>query len=321
MACLIENHRHNFLIWHEEDLARRDDLPAARIREAKRTIDRHNQLRNDAIEAMDAALLALLPPPQPDAPVHSESPGMMLDRLSILALREYHLEEEATRTDAGPEHRAAAAEKLEFVREQREILTRCLDRMVVLGKGAAAVLPPIPLNVPNKIMRFIFILFVALLNFGCSDNISNTSGRRKTELSEPNFFEFKRVCLGHYSAMREPGESGYAELKKAGLQECSTLMPATESVPIPKSLQTALTHAKLSNRLPGPFSGRELDLIAELNDGNFMGIAFVESDQFWVFPIKRVRSDIFANIYEGNKEAVRYEAEGIYRIVEALGAN
>ena len=135
MAHVLENHRHNFLVWHAEDLARRDDLPAERIREAKRTIDRHNQWRNDAIEAMDAALLALLPPPPPDAPVHSESPGIMLDRLSILALREYHLEEEATRTDAGPEHRAAAAEKLEFVREQREILTRCLDELLNAPEG------------------------------------------------------------------------------------------------------------------------------------------------------------------------------------------
>ena len=104
-----ENHRQNFLIWHEEDLARRDNLPTERIREAKRAIDRHNQWRNDAIEAMDAALGAPCVPPAAEAPRHSESPGMMLDRLSILALREYHLEEETTRPEVSPEQRAAAS--------------------------------------------------------------------------------------------------------------------------------------------------------------------------------------------------------------------
>ena len=135
MAAVVENHRHNFLIWHEEDLARRGDLPAERIREAKRVIDWHNQLRNDAIEAIDAALLALLPPPAADAPRHSESPGMILDRLSIMALREYHLEEETTRRDASTKHLTAAAEKLGFVREQREWLTRCLEEILNAPEG------------------------------------------------------------------------------------------------------------------------------------------------------------------------------------------
>lgn len=134
-AKVVENHRHNFLIWDEEDLTRRHDLPAERIREAKRTIDRHNQLRNDAIEAMDAALLPLLPPPAADAPVHFESPGMMLDRLSILALREYHLQEETARTDAGADQRAAAVEKLGFVREQREWLNRFLEELLTATGG------------------------------------------------------------------------------------------------------------------------------------------------------------------------------------------
>ena len=130
MAQVVENHRQNFLIWHEEDIARREDVPAERIREAKRTIDRHNQLRNDAIEAMDAALLAALPPPAAEAPVHSESPGMMLDRLSILALREYHLEEESVRPEAALEQRAAAAEKLGFVKEQQRVLAGCLEELL-----------------------------------------------------------------------------------------------------------------------------------------------------------------------------------------------
>lgn len=158
LEALEANHRHNFIIWHEEDLARRDDVPAERIREAKRAIDRHNQLRNDSIEAIDAALLEELPPADPTAPYHSESPGMMLDRLSILALREYHLEElcntavEAAAApcgSAGPvpvqagrtaERQAGGAAirgvipgleaKLRFVREQREFLTQCVDELL-----------------------------------------------------------------------------------------------------------------------------------------------------------------------------------------------
>lgn len=67
--------------------------------------------------------------------MRSESLGMVLDRLSILALREYHLEEDAARKDASPEDLAAAEEKLGFVREQREVLTRCLDGLLNAPEG------------------------------------------------------------------------------------------------------------------------------------------------------------------------------------------
>ncbi len=98
IAHVTENHWRTFLIWHEEDLHRQDDLPVEGLREARRTVDRRNQLRNDGIGA-GATLLAL---PRPDAPGHSECPGMMPDRLSILVLRDYHLEEEALGTGGAP---------------------------------------------------------------------------------------------------------------------------------------------------------------------------------------------------------------------------
>ena len=125
-----ENHLRNFLLWHEEDLARRDDLGSEVVHRAKRSIDRYNQERNDFIERMDAALMAELPPPPADAPLHSESPGMIIDRLSILALKEYHMREEADRSTASADHRTACAAKLSVIQRQRTDLTGCFDVLV-----------------------------------------------------------------------------------------------------------------------------------------------------------------------------------------------
>jgi hypothetical protein len=95
-----ENHLRNFQLWHEEDIARRDDLGSERVHQAKRAIDRFNQERNNFIEEMDKALVAALQPAESGVPKNSETPGMIIDRLSILALKEYHMREEAERTDA-----------------------------------------------------------------------------------------------------------------------------------------------------------------------------------------------------------------------------
>ena len=124
-----ENHLRNFLLWHVEDLARRDDLGAEAVRRAKRAIDRHNQERNDFIEQMDAAILETLHAPGEKALMHSETPGMILDRLSIMALKEYHMEEEANRTTAAEVHRHTCGRKLSCLRQQRANLTECLMQL------------------------------------------------------------------------------------------------------------------------------------------------------------------------------------------------
>ena len=129
LRLVEENHLRNFLIWHEEDRARRDDLGSDAVRHAKRAIDRFNQERNDCIERMDLALVAEIPPP-PDAPLHSETPGMIVDRLSILALKEYHMREESERSTATAGHRAACAEKLAIIQRQRADLAGCLDLLM-----------------------------------------------------------------------------------------------------------------------------------------------------------------------------------------------
>lgn len=125
-----ENHLRNFLLWHEEDVARRDDLGFEPVYRAKRAIDRYNQERNNFIEEMDKALVAALQPPTDGCPRNSETPGLMIDRLSILALKEYHMHEETVRPDASAEHRAKCAEKLARIRVQRADLTACLGELL-----------------------------------------------------------------------------------------------------------------------------------------------------------------------------------------------
>lgn len=132
-----QNHRMNFDLWHEEDMARRDDLGAERVRQAKRAIDRFNQARNDAIEQLDAWFLSQLPPARPDSPLHSETPGMIVDRLSILNLKIYHMRIEATRESATEEHRRACTEKCAVLGEQLGDLKSCLEELLAqLQSGA-----------------------------------------------------------------------------------------------------------------------------------------------------------------------------------------
>ncbi|MGE5467759.1 MAG: DUF4254 domain-containing protein [Ignavibacteria bacterium] len=125
------NHLCNALLWHEEDEARRTDVPDAAVAANKRRIDRYNQERNDAVEAIDLAILGMIGVrPDADARLSSETAGAMIDRLSILALKIHHMRLQAGRNDAGPAHVAACAEKLERLTAQREDLAACLDRLL-----------------------------------------------------------------------------------------------------------------------------------------------------------------------------------------------
>lgn len=120
------NHRMNFDLWHEEDIARRDDLGAERVRQAKRQIDRCNQARNDAMEQIDVWIQGQLPSDPTVGVLHSETPGMIIDRLSILALKRYHMAEEVQRDSAAPEHRRRCELKLQILEEQLSDLSQCL---------------------------------------------------------------------------------------------------------------------------------------------------------------------------------------------------
>ena len=122
-------HRANFDLWHQEDKARDPAATDAGMAAVKHAIDALNQRRNDLMERLDRMLLAAAGEQNPDAPLHSESPGLMVDRLSILTLKLYHTAEEAGRESATHAHREKNRARLEVLREQREDLAGCLDRL------------------------------------------------------------------------------------------------------------------------------------------------------------------------------------------------
>ncbi len=126
---MAKNHRANFDLWHEEDKARDPRASNMEIARVKRAIDGLNQRRNDLVEEMDEQLLRGLPTQGADAPLHSETPGMMIDRMSILALKIYHTREQAEREDATVAHRLKSADRLRVLEEQRGDLARCLDSL------------------------------------------------------------------------------------------------------------------------------------------------------------------------------------------------
>ena len=131
-TALEANHWHNSMLWEQEDLARRQRAPDSEIAGNKRAIDKHNQQRNDAIERVDEALLRLFSEvkKKADARLSSETPGAMIDRLSILALKIHNMRLQTQRTDVDAEHVAACRAKLEKLTEQRGDLAGCLDRLL-----------------------------------------------------------------------------------------------------------------------------------------------------------------------------------------------
>jgi hypothetical protein len=126
---LLCQHRANFDLWHEEDKARDPGATDAEIASVKHAIDRFNQQRNDLVEQMDAWLLASIAPQNAAASLHSETPGLIIDRLSILALKIFHTREEATRASATETHRQRNQARLLMLQEQRADLAGCLDAL------------------------------------------------------------------------------------------------------------------------------------------------------------------------------------------------
>jgi hypothetical protein len=132
LEAVSRQHRANFDLWHIEDVARTPGATDADIASVKRNIDRTNQLRNDLAEELDRALLRWLEPqqlPNLKAPLNSESPGLMIDRLSILALKIYHTREETARAGAERGHAERNLKRLAILEEQRNDLAGCLDQL------------------------------------------------------------------------------------------------------------------------------------------------------------------------------------------------
>jgi hypothetical protein len=131
-SLIARQHLANFELWHTEDAARTPGATDADLARVKRRIDETNQRRNDLSERIDGMLLESLAEeglPNASAPLHSESPGLMIDRLSILALKLFHTREEMERPGAPAGHAERNGERLAILAEQRDDLAACLVRL------------------------------------------------------------------------------------------------------------------------------------------------------------------------------------------------
>ena len=118
--------------WHYEDIIRDPQIDPVAALKLKRQIDASNQDRTDMVEYIDSYFLEKYKEvtPKADATINTESPAWGIDRLSILALKIYHMHEEATREDATDAHKEACQKKLDVLLEQRVDLSTAIDTLL-----------------------------------------------------------------------------------------------------------------------------------------------------------------------------------------------
>ncbi|MDE6577907.1 MAG: DUF4254 domain-containing protein [Muribaculaceae bacterium] len=118
--------------WHLEDIIRDPNIDPVEALALKRRIDASNQVRTDMVEEIDSWFRDKFADvkPLPDATINTESPAWALDRLSILALKIWHMKEQVERKDASPEHIAKCKAKLDVLLEQRVDLTDAIDTLL-----------------------------------------------------------------------------------------------------------------------------------------------------------------------------------------------
>ena len=118
--------------WHYEDIIRDPHIDPVEALALKRRIDRSNQDRTDLVEEIDSWFRQYYSKvvPQPDARLNTESPAWAVDRLSILALKIYHMQEQVDRKDADAEHIAKCKAKLAVLLEQQKDLSLAIDQLL-----------------------------------------------------------------------------------------------------------------------------------------------------------------------------------------------
>ena len=118
--------------WHYEDIIRDPHIDPTEALSLKRRIDRSNQDRTDLVEDIDSYFRHTFSEvrPLPDARLNTESPAWAVDRLSILALKIYHMKEQVERADATDDHRAKCQAKLNVLLEQQVDLSVAIDQLL-----------------------------------------------------------------------------------------------------------------------------------------------------------------------------------------------
>lgn len=118
--------------WHLEDIIRLPDIDPVEGIQLKRRIDKSNQNRTDMVERIDDYFLSYFKNivSDPDARINSETPAWLLDRMSILLLKIYHMREQTLRTDVSQEHIARCQNKLAVLMEQRTDMQIAFDELI-----------------------------------------------------------------------------------------------------------------------------------------------------------------------------------------------
>ncbi len=134
MSIACQQHQYNYLLWHEEDIARSREVTDNQIANVKRNIDKYNQARNDWIERIDDWITDDLNQHKIEAHeaarLNTETPGSAVDRLSIMSLRIYHLDEQLIRDDVDDAHREKVNTRLAICRLQHHDLSQSLRELL-----------------------------------------------------------------------------------------------------------------------------------------------------------------------------------------------
>jgi hypothetical protein len=136
--CLYLKNWIDTVQWHLEDIIRNPQIDAEKALEIKRRIDKSNQDRTDLVELIDSYFLDLYQNviPSATATINTESPAWAIDRLSILALKIYHMQVETERKDVNEEHKTVCLNKLDVLLEQRRDLSLAIDLLLDdIGSG------------------------------------------------------------------------------------------------------------------------------------------------------------------------------------------